>query len=729
MLAYIVLLLILVLFVAFIFLVLKQNSKAKVNRSLAAMIICVGIWATAIFFENEVPIISLAKFLLYIDFIFALISGLFFLRFCLYFTASNKFLKYLKYGDAIVVLISCAIAGGLILYNVRFENKVIVYDIGYLYFIYAILLIFYILYGSYVLFAKYLKTAGIYKLQLIYILLGLFISGVTPLIVNLIFPILGITDINISRLGIYGLIFFVGFTTYAILRYRLMDIRVIIRRSAVFTVLVLLITALYAILAYFLSQIFTEIFGVQSLLLNGIVMAILVAIGFEPLKKWLSFTTDRYLFKAPYNPQQVLGEFSEKLTSTLDLKFLSEFIVTKLGLVFKPAYVSLFLLDEKNSQYERQAVAGKPIATLQVIDKKLFNNIYNYLKQNKQERNVFVREEIKKLNEQVNNPILDTFYNELEKYGVNLQVPLYSQDKLVGILFFGDKKSGDVYSDEDIRMTEIIAGQSAVAIQNAKLFEEQKHFAAHLKVEVDKATKELKIANIQLKKLDVAKSEFISIASHQLRTPLTVIKGYVSMIQQGDFGKVPDSIIGPCDKIFKSTMRIIGLVEDLLNISRIESGRMKFDFEDVNLSDLVQDVFEELEQHAKNRGLEFTFIKPAKKIPLLKLDRNKIREVLMNLMDNAVKYTEKGWVKVQLEKLDNHIRYSVSDSGRGLEPDEMPLLFQKFSRAKGVQLVHTEGTGLGLYIAKKILQKHHAKIWAESEGAGKGSTFIIEFKV
>ena len=201
------------------------------------------------------------------------------------------------------------------------------------------------------------------------------------------------------------------------------------------------------------------------------------------------------------------------------------------------------------------------------------------------------------------------------------------------------------------------------------------------------------------------------------------------MIQQGDFGKVPEKLTGPCDKIFKSTIRIIGLVEDLLNISRIESGRMQFEMVDVNLPDLVQEVFEELEQHAKTRGLEFSYVKPEKKIPLLKLDRNKIREVLMNLMDNAIKYTEKGWVKVQLEGLDHKVRYIVSDSGHGIDPDEMPLLFQKFSRAKGVQLMHTEGTGLGLYIAKKILQKHHAKIWAESEGAGKGSSFIIEFKI
>ncbi|MFC1599110.1 ATP-binding protein, partial [Patescibacteria group bacterium] len=303
------------------------------------------------------------------------------------------------------------------------------------------------------------------------------------------------------------------------------------------------------------------------------------------------------------------------------------------------------------------------------------------------------------------------------------------QEKLVGIIFLGDKKSGDVFSVEDLRMLEIISKQSAVAIQNSQLFEEQKQFANKLKVEVAKATKELKVANVQLKKLDRAKSEFISIASHQLRTPLTVIKGYVSMINQGDYGKVPKQIALPLSKTFQNTIRIITLVEDLLNISRIESGRMVYEYEKVDLVALVKEVFEELEHHAKISGLKFEFEKPKQKIPELILDRKKIREVVMNLMDNAIKYTKKGFVKIKIAKENNSIVYSVNDSGRGLEPDDISQLFQKFSRASGAQLVHTEGTGLGLYIAKQIIQKHGGKIWAESDGRGKGSTFAIKLKI
>ncbi|MCX6743559.1 MAG: GAF domain-containing sensor histidine kinase [Candidatus Parcubacteria bacterium] len=324
---------------------------------------------------------------------------------------------------------------------------------------------------------------------------------------------------------------------------------------------------------------------------------------------------------------------------------------------------------------------------------------------------------------------MDLLIKQLDSREVNLIVPFYVKEELIGILFLGDKKSGDVYSQQDLNVLEIIAGQSAVSIQNAGLFEEQKHFAEHLKREVDKATKELQIANVQLRKLDKAKSEFISIASHQLRTPLTVIRGYISMIEQGDFGVVSQKVQEPLDRVYKSTMRIIGLVEDLLNISRIESGRLKYDFKPTDLPVLVADVYEELKQQAKNKSLQFEFIKPTKEIPQLVLDQGKIREVIMNLMDNSIKYTDAGFVRVKLERDDDHVIFSVSDSGRGLAADEIPLLFQKFSRAKGAQLMHTEGTGLGLYIAKNIIAKHGGKIWVESPGPGKGSTFYIRFRI
>ncbi|OGD83013.1 hypothetical protein A2165_01550 [Candidatus Curtissbacteria bacterium RBG_13_40_7] len=723
-------LIILVIILVLGFVVFINNKNSLTNATFFIVTIFLVLWAIANFLENEKIDFIYRSLFLRFDFFLGLWVSFFWLLFCRVFLLDIKEFKKIKYGFLTlipIILLSPLTFSGLIIKDITVSELGINFGFGILFILYALVIFGYLFGGLFLLLNKYRWFTGLKRIQTLYVLLGLSISATITLLMNLVLQ--NYISADIARFGIYGFIFIVGFTSYAILRYRLMDVRVIIRRSAVFAVLVLIITALYAILAYFLSQIFTDILGVSSLILNGVVMAILVALGFEPLKLWLSYVTDSFLFKAEYKPQEVLSQFSDQLTTTLDLSVITKFIVNKLGEVFKTNFVSLFLLNESSNVFQKAADWGKVKEQMPQIDEKLFSKVFKYLQSLNRERDIVVREEVKKANELLNNPILQLLIENLDKYEVNLIVPMYVRDKLIGLLFLADKKSGDVYSQQDFRILEIISSQSAVAMQNAQLFEEQKKFAVHLKHEVEKATKELRIANVQLKKLDRAKSEFISIASHQLRTPLTVIKGYLSMINQKDFGEIPEQIMNPLDKVYKSTQRIIGLVEDLLNISRIESGRMTFDFETVDLPELVKEVFEELEQHAKSKGLDFKYIQPVKKIPPVQLDRNKIREVLMNLMDNAIKYTEKGFVNVQLEKLDNHVRFAVKDSGRGIEPDEMPLLFQKFSRAKGVQLVHTEGTGLGLYIAKQILQKHHARIWAESEGSGKGSKFIIEFKI
>jgi len=705
--------------------VLWKNPKDKINRSFFYFCFSVFIWSFGYYFWQISKDSDTALFWLRLLTFGSALIPLFYLYFSLVFAKKerNKGVAYFFIISIILALLS------LTNYLVVGVGKKLIFNFwpipGALYPFLLLVFFAYTIYSSVILYIEYKNSSGLRKEQLKYILFGFivgFIGGSTNFLLWYNIPFLPIGNILVS---VYVLA-----TTYAIIRYRFMDIRVVIKRSAIFTILVLLITSIYALFTYLVSIFFQGIIGTQSVIVNGVITAVLVALGFEPLKKFLSQITDTFLFKAEYNPQQVLGEFSDKLSSTLNLDELTQFLVKKTSEVFKCTKSSLYLFNPDHQEYQEKAMWGKrSVEPMAKIEPKLFNKIFSYLKQIGKAKDVIVREEIKKINEQYKNQVLNLLIKQLDEREVNLIVPFYVKEELIGILFLGDKKSGDVYSQQDLNVLEIIAGQSAVSIQNAGLFEEQKHFAEHLKREVDKATKELQIANVQLRKLDKAKSEFISIASHQLRTPLTVIRGYISMIEQGDFGIVSHKVQEPLDRVYKSTMRIIGLVEDLLNISRIESGRLKYDFKPTDLPALVADVYEELKQQAKNKSLQFEFIKPTKEIPQLVLDQGKIRETIMNLIDNSIKYTDAGFVRVKLERDDDHVTLSVSDSGRGLAPDEIPLLFQKFSRAKGAQLMHTEGTGLGLYIAKNIIAKHGGKIWVESPGTGKGSTFYIRFRI
>lgn len=238
--------------------------------------------------------------------------------------------------------------------------------------------------------------------------------------------------------------------------------------------------------------------------------------------------------------------------------------------------------------------------------------------------------------------------------------------------------------------------------------------------------KKLQLAYEELKKLDKAKSEFISIASHQLRTPLTAIKGYISMMLEKNYGKPPEKMEKPLKNIYLSNERLIKLVNDLLNISRIEAGRMEIKLEKTSIENVIISIVEELENTAKEKNIYLKFEKPKKHLAKISVDKEKIRQVLMNIIDNAIRYTKKGSVTIRLKIENLKLKIIVSDTGTGLTKYEISKMFESFSRGVAGTRLYTEGVGLGLYIARKFIEAHHGKIRVESKGKNKGSTFYIE---
>jgi signal transduction histidine kinase len=237
-------------------------------------------------------------------------------------------------------------------------------------------------------------------------------------------------------------------------------------------------------------------------------------------------------------------------------------------------------------------------------------------------------------------------------------------------------------------------------------------------------------ANDELRKLDNAKSEFISIASHQLRTPLTAIKGFISLILEGSYGKISPEIQDILNKVYASNDRIVQLVENLLNISRIESGRIQYQFEKASIETILKELSDMFFVMTQGRNLTLTFTLPKEKLPLIYMDAPKIREVISNLIDNALKYTEKGGIEVILEQRGPMARITVADTGMGVEPAMIEHLFSKFIRgSKEASRMNVAGTGLGLYVGRSFVEAHHGKIWIESEGLGKGSKFIVELPI
>jgi len=237
----------------------------------------------------------------------------------------------------------------------------------------------------------------------------------------------------------------------------------------------------------------------------------------------------------------------------------------------------------------------------------------------------------------------------------------------------------------------------------------------------------LKSINKELGKLSQSKSEFFSIASHQLRAPLTIVKGYISMVLEGDYGKIPEEAKEPLNNVFQSNERLISLVNEFLNLSRLESGKIEVRFESVALDDLIKDVVKEMKVSVDAKGLSLSIDVPSP-LPEIIADKQKIRQVILNIIDNAIKYTDKGWIKIRVEKDGLKERVSISDSGMGMTEKDIDSVFEIFTRARAAQS-HKEGSGVGLYVAKKFIEMHNGDIKIESQGEGKGTTFIVELPI
>jgi signal transduction histidine kinase len=248
-------------------------------------------------------------------------------------------------------------------------------------------------------------------------------------------------------------------------------------------------------------------------------------------------------------------------------------------------------------------------------------------------------------------------------------------------------------------------------------------------VALDKALlyRQLRLANEHLQELDKAKSEFMSIASHQLRTPLAGIMGYLSMIDGGDYGKVNEEQAPVVKDILEATRRLIRMVNIFLNVTRIEAGRFVLNYTKAPFHDVIEAMYKELKPTADAKHVTLTYEKT--ELPTVDVDVDKIKDVVLNLIDNAIKYSPKGSVAVSAASDGKTVHVMVKDTGVGIEPVEAKNLFSKFVRGSGIARVEPNGSGLGLFIAKKIVEEHGGRIWVESEGEGKGSTFQFEIPI
>jgi signal transduction histidine kinase/MFS family permease len=556
----------------------------------------------------------------------------------------------------------------------------------------------------YILFRRFFSLKGRLKEQVRYAIIGVMITFTLLAYLNFIVIILFHNTSYIFLSPLVGLIFSTSFA-YGIIRHQLFDIRLIIARFVAYILLLIVSGLFYGFLGAGLSFF---VIGVQpnmaQILVSTAAVGCLV-LFVEPLRKFFNHITRAIFYQDDYDTKDVLDDMATVLVHSTETKPLATAALTILKRSLKAEFITLILVDEtKKEGGLHLSVGNSPAAMAEITPQQLHHHVADLVSM-----------------DTANTPP-DRFHREAQEIGVSVVVRLETKSEVVGYCLFGYKTTGSAYALKDVDLIRIASDELAVAIQNTMRFEQIQGFNATLQQRIEDATKELRTSNEALHKLDEAKDEFVSMASHQLRTPLTSVKGYISMVLEGDAGKITNVQRQLLGEAFTSSERMVHLINDFLNVSRLQTGKFMLEARPIDLAKVITQEVDSLKTTAGARGLALSYRAPSS-FPILYIDEGKIRQVIMNFIDNAIYYSdEEKTITVSLVTEDGDAIFKVHDTGIGVPKAEQAHLFSKFFRATNARKQRPDGTGVGLFLAKKVIVAHGGSIVFEST-EGEGSTF------
>lgn len=539
----------------------------------------------------------------------------------------------------------------------------------------------------------YRNATGNAKQQLRTVAWTLGVSVFSAFLTNLIIPLATGSTQSALLFPIPIAVMIVGLS-YAIAKNGLLDIRAATVRSVVYVLSILTMAGIYFLLAYLASVTFFKqnLSDGVSISPVNIVLALVLALTFQPVRHFFDRATAKIFLRESYDLQQVTSKISAACVESTDLRVL----VTRVGTLLKESFEPEYLLVVFNDTAHDTISFGKVPQRLEVPRAELRDELASLVLR------------------------LDVPHERSKSIAGVYRLETSSQH--LGYLVVGQKSNGHPYMRADISLVDLTVGELSIAIQNIFRLEEIRSFASTLESEVDEATSELRRSNEKLRELDATKDEFVSMASHQLRTPLTSVKGYISMVLEGDAGKITSQQRQLLSEAFTSSERMVHLIADFLNVSRLQTGKFVVDRKEYNIGQLVRQEVDNITQIAKSHNVKLTYTQ-SPRIPMLYIDEGKMRQVVMNFIDNAIYYSPDGTVvDVALTLEEGEVVLRVVDKGIGVPDEAKKKLFTKFFRADNARRQRPDGTGVGLFLAKKVIDGHGGTIVFES-ALGKGSTF------
>ena len=400
---------------------------------------------------------------------------------------------------------------------------------------------------------------------------------------------------------------------------------------------------------------------------------------------------------------RALGEVSQAVNSTLDINEVLNTIVTKAVQLSDTDAGAIYDYDESRGEFGLRSTYG--------MDDDLIAAI--------KERHVHIGDagighaaaqraplQIADVQKEPASEVLDVVVRA--GFRALLFVPLLGAERIVGALVVRRRRPGE-FSKQTIDLVQTFAAQSVLAIQNARLFQE-----------IGDKSRQLEVASQH-------KSQFLANMSHELRTPLNAILGYTELILDDIYGETPAKMRGVLERVQRNGKHLLGLINDVLDLSKIEAGQLTLALADYSLKDVVHSVFVAVESLADEKKLALRIEVP-NNLPTGRGDERRLTQVLLNLVGNAIKFTDQGEVAIKASATNGAYTLSVCDTGPGIAPGDQAKIFEEFQQADSSATKKKGGTGLGLSIARRIIELHGGKIWVESE-IGKGATFSINLPV
>ncbi len=694
-------------------LVLLKNSKLFLNRIFFLFVTSIAGWILSNYFSNDQ---SLTRgYALLANHLTLFLPALTMILMLVFVGGLTEDRFYKKYGRLYVGVLGAASflsLTPLVIAGVHKQGEVWAIAFGPLSPLYFVNIILPVLTVIGILVVSIGHSKGIERLRYSTIFWSVISAVLINMVTNAAVPLLN-GSFALTNLGPISVILVVGGLFYSIIRHQLFDVRAVVARSLAYLLSILALGLLYGTITFVvIGRIFfrdTSLSLQQQVLFASTAAAITLA--FQPLKRFFDLFTRRVFYKDGYDSSLFLNELNKLLVASLGLDNLLNNSSKALADCLK-LNTCFFIITDHSDQ--RIHITGQHKIDLSPYD---------------------VRQLAKELSSQQQTLIVTDFveHQSLKRMLNGKEIGLVSvlhssndHEAILGYLIMGLKKNGNPYTLQDTKLIEIVTSELVIAIQNNLRFEEIQNFNTTLELKVNEATRRLRQTNAKLRMLDETKDDFISMASHQLRTPLTSVKGYVSMVLDGDAGKISPLQRKLLNQSFVSSQRMVYLISDLLNLSRLRTGKFVIEPTPCNLAEVIKGEIEQLTETSKGRELSLSYQKP-EHFPTYMFDETKLRQVIMNFVDNAIYYTPAGGhISVNLVEKPSTIEFTVVDDGIGVPRQEQHHLFSKFFRANNAKRARPDGTGLGLFMAKKVVIAQGGAIIFKSQ-EGKGSTFGFSF--